>query len=295
LLNRTAKQALVRIGLPVFLALMARAGFAQDASQPYYSIKRPHILVMTSGNAGDADIARQALSYAVTSVNFPTTFIDDSKLVDRQTLSQFDVFVQFGPARMTPEQEKALSDFVNNGGGFLALHDAIDGPRGGPYEKLLGGSLVRHSGPYHIEIHVTDEGRKNPLTAGMRDFEILEEQVFPTYNVDTPAPGGPPPAQPGAPQGGAGLAVTPASPVRAVPRSGPAHALITGFAMDNTVDPERLKLRTNVITNPIAGWWQEVGKGRMVYLSIGSTTAAMNNPMVQKMYENAFRWLGREQ
>lgn len=224
---------------------------------------------MTSGSAGDADIARQALSYAVTSVNFPATFVDDSKLIDRQTLSQFDLFVQFGPARITVDQEKALGDFVNNGGGFLALGDAIDGPRGGAYERLLGGSLVRHSGPYRVWVHLTGEGRKSPITAGVRDFEILEEQVFPAYAVDPPTPS----------RG---------------PLIGPAHVLMTGFAMDNSSDPERLKLRTNVITNPVAGWWQEVGKGRMCYFAIGNTTAAMNNPMMQRLYENALRWLGRE-
>jgi type 1 glutamine amidotransferase len=278
-LNRIKKQSLGCVRLSLFLVLMATPGLAQDMSQPYFSIKHPRVLVMTSGPTGDADIARQALSYAVTSINFPAVFVDDSKLIDGQALSQFDLFVQFGPARITADQEKVLWDFVNNGGGFLALHDAIDGPREGAYEKLLGGSLVRHSGPYHVWVHLTDEGRKTPITAGVRDFEILEEQVFPAYTVDSPTPGG---STPPAPAGRGGR------------RGGPAHVLMTGFAMDNSSDPERLKLRTNVITNPSAGWWQEVGKGRMCYFAIGNTTAGMNNPMMQRLYENALRWLGRE-
>ncbi len=151
------------------MSVMGRGvAFAQDTAQPYYSIKHPRVLVMISSNA---DIAPAGLVLRRNQRQLPTTFIDDSKLIDRQTLSQFDVFVQFGPARITPDQEKALSDFVNNGGGFLALHNAIDGPREGAYEKLLGGSLVRTSDPYHINVHVTEEGRKNPLTAGVRDFE----------------------------------------------------------------------------------------------------------------------------
>ncbi len=108
--SRISRHLLALFLLPLAPALMARAGLAQDTSQPYYSIKHPRVLVMTSGNSGDADIARQALSYAVTTVNFPTTFVDDSKLIDRQTFSQFDLFVQFGPARITPDQEKALWD-----------------------------------------------------------------------------------------------------------------------------------------------------------------------------------------
>lgn len=283
MLGRTSRRALVGLGLPLVLALTAGATLAQDLSEPYHSIKHPRVLVMTSGDTEVIDAARQALAYATTSVNFPTTFIDDPKLVDRQALSKFDVFVQFGPARMTPDQEKALWDFVNNGGGFLALHDAIDGPRGGLYEKIVGGSLLRRTDPYRIYVHVTEEGRKNPLNSGIRDFEIRERQIFPVYAVDPPAQSQQPPA------------AAPAGPnVRRVRRPGPAHVLVTGFAMDNTVDPERLKLRTNAIDNPIAGWWQEVGKGRSVYLSIGGAAAVMNHPTMQRMYENAFVWLGRE-
>ncbi len=290
--TRVLPRAFLPLRLPLILALMAGAGLSQDASQPYFSINHPRVLVMTGGSAGDADIARQALSSALTSVNFPATFIDDSKLIDRQALSQFEVFVQFGPARITADQEAILGDFVNNGGGFLALHDAIDGPRGGIYEKLLGGSLVRQAGPYHIWVHLTGNGRKSPITAGVRDFEILEEQVFPAYAVDSQAPSraGAPAAQPAQPVAGRGAAATPAG----MPSPGPAHVLMTGFAMDNSNDPERLKLRTNVITNPTSGWWQEVGKGRMCYFAMGNTTAAMNHPMMQRLYENALRWLARE-
>lgn len=260
----------------VFMVGAARAVGAQDTAQPYFSVNRPNVLMMISTSTADAGIARQALAYALTTVNFPVTFLDDAKLLNKQTLSQFQVFIQFGPARYTPDQEKALADFVNNGGGFLALHDALDGPRGGPYEKLLGGSLVRHAGPYHIVIHLTDNGRKSPLTSGVQDFEILEDQIFPKYELD-----------PNVPRGGWGQG-------RGGGEAGPPHSLMTGFAMDNTSDPERLKLRTNIITNPIAGWWHEVGKGRVCYLAPGDNYATMNNPMMQKLYTNALVWLARQ-
>lgn len=292
MLDGSARRFPHQLRLTVIVSLMVSAGLSQDMTQPYYSIKHPRVLAMIGGSAGDAGNARQALAYALTSVNYPVTFIDDAKLIDSHALSQFELFIQFGPVRLAPAQEQALADFVNNGGGFLALHDALDGPRGGAYEKLIGGSLERHAGPYRMWIHVTDVGRKSPLTSGVRDFEVLEEQIFPVYAVDTPAQGlaGSPP--PNAPQAGG----APPVPARGggAGRGGQAHGLITGYAMDNTSDPERLKLRTNQITNPIAGWWQEMGKGRVCYFSIGNTIAGMNHPMMQKLYENAFRWLTRE-
>ncbi len=274
------------------VSLMASAGISQDMTLPYYSIKHPRVLAMIGGSAGESRNARQALTYALTTVNYPVTYIDDAKLIDSQALSQFELFIQFGPVRLAPAQEQALADFVNNGGGFLALHDALDGPRGGAYEKLMGGSLERHAGPYRMWIHVTDASRKSPLTSGVRDFELLEDQIFPVYAVDatTQGRGGPPAPNPV--QAGGALP----APARGgeAGRRGQAHGLITAFAMDNTSDPERLKLRTNQITNPIAGWWQEIGRGRMCYFSIGNTIAGMNHPMMQKLYENAFRWLTRE-
>ena len=130
------------------------------------------------------------------------------------------------------------------------------------------------------------------MTAGVRGFESLEEQVFAEYTAEprpafTPSTPGVIPPRPTTP-------VVRTLEARHGARPGPAHVLMTGFAMDNTSDPERLKLRTNLITNPIAGWWREVGKGRLVYLSVGASPAAMNHPSMQRLYENAFRWLGRE-
>ena len=279
--NAILRRALACLALPLVLLLTAGTGLAQDTSLPYASIKRPHVLVLTVGDSADTAVARQALSYATTSVNYPTTFIDAPKLLNRQALAKFNVFVQFGPARITPEQEKALSDFVEGGGGFLALHDAIDGPKGGLYEKVVGGSLLRRTDPYRIYVHVVQDARRNPINAGVRDFEIREKQIFPNYAVDPPAAARPAPA--------------PVGPnARRARRPDPPHVLMTGFAMDNTVDPERLKLRTNAIDNPIAGWWQEIGKGRSAYLSIGGTEAVMNHPTMQRMYENALVWLARE-
>ncbi len=39
-----------------------------------------------------------------------------------------------------------------------------------------------------------------------------------------------------------------------------------------------------------AGWWQEVGKGRMVYLSPGHTPKGLGHPMTQRLIRNAVRW-----
>jgi type 1 glutamine amidotransferase len=240
------------------------------------------------------DDARQALSCVFLTLNIPVTYIDNSAPIEAKALSSFDLVVVSGPIQLSAGQEQALMDYVQNGGGFIALHDAADGPKGGPYEKLLGARFTRRAGPYNVWLHMTDAGRKSPLLAGIQDFEVMsEEQNFLDYKIDPPAAGR------GA-QGGTGAAAVPGAPgaapasgrvERGSNRSAGPHVLMTGFAGDNSNDPERAALGNNGVTNPIAGWWNEIGRGRMVYISPGYTAAVMNHPTMQRIYENAVRWV----
>jgi type 1 glutamine amidotransferase len=298
-----------RCWLLLITVLLANAGFAQDMVQPYMKAIRPHALAVTVGSAQDADIARQALSSIFLTLNVPVTYIDNSALIDAMALSSFDLVVVSGPLQLTAGQEQALMDYVQNGGGFIALHNALDGPKGGAYEKLLGARFTRRAGPYNVWLHMTDAGRRTPLLAGVMDFNVVnEEQIFMDYTIDPPAagrgaPGGPAArgtqGAPGA-QGEAGAKIVPGAPGAAAGRGGGArgggnragtHVLMTGYAGDNSIDPERAALGNNGVTNPIAGWWNEVGRGRMVYISPGYTAAVMNHPKMQRLYENAVRWV----
>jgi type 1 glutamine amidotransferase len=290
-----------RWGWLLIMVLLASAGFAQDASQPYMKAIRPHALAVTLGSAQDADAARQALSSVFLTLNIPVTYIDNSALIDAKALSSFDLVVVSGSIQLTAGQEQMFMDYVQNGGGFIALHNAADGPKGGPYEKLLGARFTRRAGPYNVWLHMTDAGRKTPILAGIRDFEVMnEEQIFPDYTIDPPvagrgALGGPVPGAPGA-QGGAGAKTVPGAPgaapaARGGNRASGPHVLMTGYAGDNSIDPARAALGNNGVTNPIAGWWNEIGRGRMVYISPGYTEAVMNHPTMQRIYENAVRWV----
>jgi type 1 glutamine amidotransferase len=288
-------------GLLLITVLLASTGLAQDMAQPYMKAIRPRALAVTPGSAQDADVARQALSSVFLTLNIPVTYIDNAALIDTKALSSFDLLVVAGQIQLNAGQEQALMDYVQNGGGFLALHNAADGPKGGPYEKLLGARFVRRAGPYNVWLHMTDSGRRTPILAGVMDFNIVnEEQNFLDYTIDPPAAargaaGGPGPVAAGT-QGGAVAKPAPEAP-RAAPaargsgRAAGPHVLMTGYAGDNSMDPERAALGNNGVTNPIAGWWNEVGRGRMVYISPGYTTAVMNHPAMQRIYENAVRWV----
>ena len=265
--------------LRILFMLASAVGLAQDSSQPYQSAKRPRALMSSGCSSQAAEFPRRAMAYALATVNIPVTFIEDNqnnKNINAETLSQFDLLIISGSLSLRPEQEKAIADFVEKGGGYLALHNASAGPRGGPYEKLLGGRFLKHPTPYKFTIRVTEAGRKHPITAGVRDFEVYDEHHFVTYDVDPQPPG----------QGPKGTWES------SFWTSGP-HVLITTDATDNSLDPDRAlygEFGKNG-TSLVGGWWREIGKGRVVFFTPGHIAEVMNDPMMQRLYQNAAKWL----
>ena len=72
---------------------------------------------------------------------------------------------------------------MHGGGGFLALHNAQGiYPPGGLYYKLFGGDYGGHPKPAVFSVRV--ENRTHPITAGVEDFEIFDEQHTVKYYLD---------------------------------------------------------------------------------------------------------------
>ena len=79
---------------------------------------------------------------------------------------------------MTLEQEQAVVDFVQRGGGLLALHNSTAlYPKGGPFLKLIGGTFNGHGPLERFRVIVLDHS--HPITRGVEDFEVADEQHTP--------------------------------------------------------------------------------------------------------------------
>lgn len=79
---------------------------------------------------------------------------------------------------MTPAQEAAIVEFVERGGGLLALHNAIGlYPEGGPYVRLVGGTFQGHGPLERFRVTVVDPS--HPVTRGVAEFEVADEQHTP--------------------------------------------------------------------------------------------------------------------
>ncbi len=84
---------------------------------------------------------------------------------------------------MTPEQEAAVVTFVENGGGFLNLHNAMGRyPEDGPYLQLVGGRYAGHGPLERFHVEVVDP--HHPVTRGVTGFTVADEQHTPPYDED---------------------------------------------------------------------------------------------------------------
>jgi len=169
-----------------------------STSGVYSSAKRPRALALIGDRYHSPVYIRDGLASALTKENIPVTFIEEVSALNSDSLSEHELLIILRDGTnwpdgydkppvvwMTEEQQKAIWDFVNDrGGGFLALHNAQGlYPPGGLYYKLFGGDYGGHPPPYVFTVRVED--RSHPITAGVEDFEIFDEQHTVKYYLDS--------------------------------------------------------------------------------------------------------------
>lgn len=186
----------MRAILLVILLTAPLAAQAQNTSKVYETAKRPRALVLLGDRYHSPVYARDALSRALVLENIPVTFIENVAALNAESLGEHQLLIILRDGMNWPEgydkphvqwmtetQQKAIWDFVNNGGGFLALHNAQGiYPPGGLYYKLFGGDYGGHPEPYTFTVRV--ENKDHPITAGVEDFDIFDEQHTVKYYLD---------------------------------------------------------------------------------------------------------------
>ena len=150
--------------------------------------------------------------------------------------------------------QKGLIDFVNKGGGIVAIHFAIAANRHWPqFAELIGGQFTGH--PWNEEIGVCVEEPGHPLTAAFdgKDFRLADE----IYQYGKP-----------------------------YHRSGVRVLL--------SLDPERTNMGVRWINQPdndfALAWVKSVGKGRIFYTSFGHRTELFWHPQLLQMYLDAVQF-----
>jgi Trehalose utilisation len=84
---------------------------------------------------------------------------------------------------MKPEQGKAVRQFVDAGGAALFLHNSTHiGMTNPDFRHVLGAAYTGHPPIRTFKVKVTN--RDHPITQGIKDFVVTDEQHYMTYDKD---------------------------------------------------------------------------------------------------------------
>ncbi|MBI4583832.1 MAG: ThuA domain-containing protein [Planctomycetes bacterium] len=166
-----------------------RAPFAVDPFPP--EDPRPRALAIIGDGPHEPGHLEKGLRPAFEAAGAAVRFAVDPQALSAESLMQVQLLVilrdgyiwpegRERPAQvwMTPDQENAVVDFVEKGGGLLALHNATGLYREeGLYLNLLGGVYRGHGPLERFRVKVVDG--EHPVTRGVAEYEVADEQHTP--------------------------------------------------------------------------------------------------------------------
>jgi uncharacterized protein len=168
----------MRIGLTLVLGVV---GLLQTATAP----RRISVLFL-GHNSTHHDSARYApiLRTALAPDGIDVVYTADPNDLNNATLAKYDALLIYANhTNITPDQERALLDFVASGKGFLPIHSASFCFQNSPaYISLVGAQFQRHgTGEFTAEIVKPDHA----VMAGVTPFQAWDETYVHTkHNPD---------------------------------------------------------------------------------------------------------------
>jgi uncharacterized protein len=167
---------------------------------------RQRLLILSGENSYEHDwtgvnnlLRRQLLETG----RFDVRVIEDFSSASADTLKPYDVvlinylgrwnYTDKEEKRWGPVAEKALFDYVRNGGGVVVYHASFNmgSPSWPEFERLAGGTMrpfhgSRRSPPNGFMVHVVE--RTHPVTRGMREyFWTLNDDMYTNMKWDEKA------------------------------------------------------------------------------------------------------------
>ncbi len=161
---------------------------------PAASDPRPHALVLIGDQPHEPGHIEEGLQPVFDATGVVPHFTVDVRALSAENLARAQLLVilrdglqrptadHHGDFRwMTPEQQRAVARFVEDGGGFLNLHNAMGlYPPDGPYLDLVGGRYVGHGPLERFRVEVVDAN--HPVTRGVSGYFAADEQHTPPYD-----------------------------------------------------------------------------------------------------------------
>jgi type 1 glutamine amidotransferase len=195
-MRRILLSLLLAVPLGAQVTSRSKSTTGVEVDPVYATAARPRALALIGDVYHGPVMMRDGLIAALVKEDIPVTFIEDPAALNAKSLAGCSLLIiarngRYWPdgygkpqtAWMTDAQQKAIWDFVEAGGGFLAVHNAHTMyPPKGLYYKLFGGDFGGHPKPYVFTIRV--ENKSYPITAGVEDFDIFDEHHMSKYYLD---------------------------------------------------------------------------------------------------------------
>jgi type 1 glutamine amidotransferase len=246
---------------------------------------RPRVLALIGDRYHNADYIRVALNRLFGELNLPFDYTINYDQISARLLASYRLFVVLRDGMIWPngylepndyeyshklesnwawpkeqsapwiteEQGRAIKNFVQNGGAFYALHNSSHiSLSSQDYREVMGGAYIDHPPLRPFKVSVVN--RDHPITRGVQDFIVNDEQHFVTYDKDSK------------------------------------YILLRSENIDGLTDVSEGK---DLGAKAIAGWAYDFGKGRVVFTAVGHTLHAMWQPEYFKLQKNVVRWLLR--
>jgi len=252
-----------------------------SASSSGKSNGRPRSLALVGDYAHNCDAIRVSLNRLFKELDLPIDYTTNYYDLSKSLLEPYQLFVCFrdnyifpnGRSQgfagseywITEEQGQAVKDFVTAGNGLYSFHsNAFLSRSSTNYRDVQGGVGLNHPTLRPFKVRVVN--KEHPITKGVEDFMVTDEQHYTIYDKD------------------------------------PQNILLHGENLDGLTfeavlrdpkegGPEASGPPQNLGTISISGWAHEYGKGRVVFTAMGHTIHALWQPQYLKMQKNAVHWL----
>ena len=257
--------------------------------------ERPRTLALVGDYAHNCDAIRVSLDRLFRELDLPIDYTTNYYDLSKSLLEPYQLFVFFrdnyifpngrnlpanrsqGPTGafgggafaaeywITEEQGQAVKDFVTAGKGLYSLHsNAFVSRSSKNYRDVQGGVGLNHPPLRPFKVRVVN--KEHPITQGVEDFMVADEQHYTIYDKD---------------------------PKNILLHSENLDGLTFEAVLRDPKEggPEASGPPRNLGTTSISGWAHEYGQGRVVFTAIGHTIHAMWQPEYLKLQKNAVKWL----
>lgn len=297
--HRLSRRRLIR-NLGAVAVAISSPSRAQDNPRADGSVitqgARPRVLALIGDRYHNSDYIRVALGKLFCELNLPVDFTINYDYISAEFLRPYRLFVTLRDGMIWPggylepndyeyshelenskdwpketsigwiteEQGRAIKDFVTAGGGLYAVHNSSHiSLYSKNFREVMGGAYIDHPPLRPFKIRVVNP--EHPITRGVSDFMVNDEQHFVTYDKD---------------------------PEYVILRSKNLDGLVEIVRSEDN-EENRGRSDKKLGTEAIAGWAYDFGRGRVVFTAVGHTLHALWQPEYYKLQKNAVRWLLR--